>query len=95
MTIRNRLISTILSALFLISVKSMGNSEVSGPLKIRNETLRLELTQGFFNNLQKNIIIPLILNIDQLVNLTVEPFGFAGDLELFKVAGNVTGLHCE
>ncbi len=64
-------------------------------MKLRNETIRLELTQGFFNNLQKNIIVPLILNIDQLVNLTVEPFSFAGDLGLFNVSGNVTGLHCQ
>lgn len=69
--------------------------EVKDPIHLRNETIRLELTQGFFNNLQKNIIVPLILNIDQLVNLTLEPFSFAGDLELFKVAGNVTSLHCQ
>lgn len=29
------------------------------------------------------------------MNLTVDPFSFAGDLELFKVAGNVTSLNCE
>jgi len=62
---------------------------------MRNETIRLEMTQGFFNNLQKNIIIPLILNIDQLVNLTVDPYSFAGDLEIFKIDGNMTGLHCQ
>ena len=93
---RDRLYSTLLSALFLLSVQSqqvaVGND---GPFKMRNETIRLEMTQGFFNNLQKNIIIPLILNIDQLVNLTVDPYSFAGDLELFKIDGNMTGLHCQ
>ncbi len=39
------------------------------------------------------MIEPLILNIDQLINLTVDPFAFSGDLELFNVSGNVTSLY--
>ena len=58
--------------------------------KNRNETIRLEITQAFLDDLQQNLTMPLIQNITKSLNLSINPFGFAGDLEIFNVSGNVT-----
>ena len=60
------------------------------PHKDRNETIRLELTQGFFDDIQNNLLIPFFLNIDHLFNWSVNPIGFAGDIGILNVSGNVT-----
>ena len=63
-----------------------------GSLKLRNETLRIEITQGFFDTLQENIITPFILGLPKLLNFTLNPMSFAGDLGMFNVSGNATSL---
>lgn len=62
------------------------------PHKDRNETIRLELTQQFFDDIQNNLLVPFFLNIDHLFNWSVNPIGFAGDIGILNVSGNVTNL---
>lgn len=59
---------------------------------VRNETIRLQLTQDFFDDIQQNLIVPFFLNIENILNLTVNPFGFAGDIGIMNVSGNVTNV---
>jgi hypothetical protein len=51
------------------------------------------LTQGFFDDVQQNFIVPFFLNINQLFNFTINPIGFAGDIGILNVSGNLTNIY--
>jgi len=63
------------------------------PHRERNETIRLEMTQDFFDDIQQNLLIPFFLNIENLINLTINPISFAGDIGILNVSGNITQLY--
>jgi hypothetical protein len=51
------------------------------------------LTQGAFDDLQHNFIVPFFLNINKILNLTINPVGFAGDIGILNVSGNLTNIY--
>ena len=94
------LASLLLGALALTSVEGatlfnqpLRLAHCGDPHKDRNETIRLELTQNFFDDIQHNLLVPFFLNIDHLFNWSVNPIGFAGDIGILNVSGNVTNLY--
>lgn len=50
------------------------------------------ITQGFFDDLQQNFTVPFFLGISSLFNFTENPIGFAGDIGILNVSGNLTNI---
>ena len=40
------------------------------PHQKRNQTIGLVLTQNFFDSLQHDLIVPLVLNLEEILNVT-------------------------
>lgn len=56
----------------------------------RNETLRLVLTQEFFDDIQYNLIVPAIYNLGSIFNFSLGAIPWLANLSIMTVAGNVT-----
>ena len=100
---RRILLQLLLPVLFVLHTTTSATSlnvplsESVDPHLKRNQTIGLILTQGFFDDLQYNLIVPAILNIQSLLNLSFQSPFFA-NLSIMTLAGNGTsvaahGLH--
>ena len=81
----------VLSAsLLLLSDVPSGHASIikTEPIKT-NQTVSLTLTQEFFNNLEKDVLVPAILNLDAYFSI-IQPI--IADLIIFNITANVTGF---
>lgn len=78
--------------LLALSVVSLFCSELQAPHQGRgklNQTLGLAVKQTFFDTLQKEVIVPGIMNLQLLLNASImEPWTIP--LDILKVNGNLT-----